>query len=133
MLDLDKVQDKKVLNPEGLSPEVIISPDTLRAERLPPRQARTRKWPVLDAYGPPEIDLDEWQFEIRGLVDATVSFSWEEFQQLPRVRVFADFHCVTRWSRLGNHWEGVSTGEVLERAKVLPEARYVLVYGHDYG
>jgi DMSO/TMAO reductase YedYZ molybdopterin-dependent catalytic subunit len=133
MLDLDKLQDEKVLNPEGLSPEVIISPDTLQADRLPPRQARTRKWPVLDAYGPPEIDLDEWQFEITGLVDATVSFSWDEFRELPRRKVFADFHCVTRWSRLGNLWEGVSTREVLKRAKVLPEARYVLVQAHDYG
>lgn len=29
---------------------VIISPDTLRSERVPPGQSRTRKWPVLQ-YG----------------------------------------------------------------------------------
>jgi DMSO/TMAO reductase YedYZ molybdopterin-dependent catalytic subunit len=40
-------------------------------------------------------------------------------------------HCVTRWSRLGNLWEGVSTRELLSRANVLPQARYVLVHAYD--
>jgi DMSO/TMAO reductase YedYZ molybdopterin-dependent catalytic subunit len=84
---------------------------------------RTRKWPVLDADGAPTIDVDKWRFEITGLVGAPVSFSWQEFQQLPRVKVFADFHCVTRWSRLGNLWEGVASREILRRAQTLPEAR----------
>ena len=52
----------------------------------------------------------------------------------PKIKVFADFHCVTRWSRLGNIWEGVSTREIVERAGGLrPECRYVLAYGYDYG
>ena len=37
---------------------------------------------------------------------------------LERVKVFADFHCVTHWSRLGNVWEGVSTRNLLELAGV---------------
>ena len=58
----------------------------------------------------------------------------EEINRLPRVRVFADFHCVTRWSRLGNVWEGVSTRELVERAGgLLPEAQYVICYGYDFG
>ena len=32
-----------------MSDDAIISPDTRRLERLPPRQALTRKWPVLHA------------------------------------------------------------------------------------
>jgi DMSO/TMAO reductase YedYZ molybdopterin-dependent catalytic subunit len=64
-------------------------------------------------------------------VESVLWFSWEEFQRLPRVKVFADMHCVTRWSRLGNLWEGVSTRELLSRAKVLPQARYVLVQAYD--
>jgi DMSO/TMAO reductase YedYZ molybdopterin-dependent catalytic subunit len=42
-------------------------------------------------------------------------------------------HCVTRWSRLGNLWEGVATQEVLQAASVQSKARYVLVYGYDRG
>ena len=75
---------------------VIVSPDTTRDNRLPPGQARTRKWPILDAFGPPEIDLDQWLLEIVGLVEHPVTFTLEEFKALPRVKVFADMHCVTR-------------------------------------
>lgn len=118
--------------PRGLSDDVIVSPDTLRENRIPPHQARTRKWPVLDAFGPPKIDLERWRFRVKGLVEKPASFTWNEFQALPRVKVFSDFHCVTRWSRLGNLWEGVRTSELFSRAGVLPEARYVLVSGYDW-
>ena len=50
-------------------PEIIISPDTRRANRMPPGQSRTKKWPVLDAHGTPDIDLATWSFEVDGLVE----------------------------------------------------------------
>jgi DMSO/TMAO reductase YedYZ molybdopterin-dependent catalytic subunit len=133
-MDEEKTQKEEVRSPEGLPPEVVISPDTRRGQRIPPGQSRTRKWPVLDASGPPAVDLETWRFRIGGLVGSEVSWSWPEILALPRVRVFADFHCVTRWSRLGNLWEGVSTAELIRRAGgAQPEARFVTVYGHDRG
>ena len=132
--DQDKTQGKEVPSPEGLPPDVVISPDTRRGERIPPGQSRTRKWPVLDASGPPPMDLAKWRFRVAGLVGKGAEWSWEEFQKLPRVRVFADFHCVTRWSRLGNLWEGVPTRELLRLAGgAAPEARYVMAYAYDRG
>jgi DMSO/TMAO reductase YedYZ molybdopterin-dependent catalytic subunit len=131
MVKMGNLQPERIPLPEGLEADVVVSPDTLGANRLPPRQARTRKWPVLDAFGTPDIDLDEWEFEVGGLVESTLNLNWEEFQSLPRVKVFADMHCVTRWSRLGNLWEGISTAEVLSRVKILPQARYVLAHGFD--
>jgi len=117
-----------------MSDDVIVSPDTRRANRIPPGQSRTTKWPVLDASGTPRIDLKTWKLFIRGLVGQPVEFTWAEFQQLPRVKVLADFHCVTRWSRLENVWEGVSTRELVARAGGLTDgAQYVLAYGHDEG
>jgi hypothetical protein len=44
---------------------------------------------------------------------------------------FVDMHCVTRWSRLGNVWEGVSTREVMKHVKLKPEAKFVLVQAYD--
>jgi DMSO/TMAO reductase YedYZ molybdopterin-dependent catalytic subunit len=64
---------------------------------------------VLDASGLPDIAIERWKFSIRGKVIRPAEWNWEDLQSLPRVKVFSDFHCVTRWSRLGNGWEGAST------------------------
>jgi DMSO/TMAO reductase YedYZ molybdopterin-dependent catalytic subunit len=131
-MDHDKTQGDEIPTPEGLPPDVIVSPDTRRPDRIPPGQSRTRKWPVLDASGPPEIDLGTWRLRIGGLVGEEREWTWEEFLRLPRVRVFSDFHCVTRWSRLGNLWEGVAARELIGRAGgAKPEARYAMARGYD--
>jgi len=133
-MDSSKLQNKHIPSPDDQNEDVIISPDTRRENRIPPRQSRTLKWPVLDASGAPSIDLARWRFSVEGLVARPGSWNWEEFQGLPRVKVFADFHCVTRWSRLGNLWEGVSLRELVDRAGgILPKARFVTIYGYDYG
>src|SRR2546427_7064958 len=41
--------------------------------------------------------------------------------------VRCDIHCVTRWSRLDNAFEGVAVRLLLERAGVKPDAQYCLV------
>lgn len=134
MSDLDKFQPGAAPMPAGLAPNVIVSPDTLRAERLPSGQTRTRKWPVLDAAGPPAIDMAAWRLELGGLVGRRVSLTWAELGTLPQTEVFADFHCVTRWSRLGNLWRGVSTRTLAGLCGTIDaRARYVLVHGYDYG
>lgn len=132
--ELSKIQGDAPPAPEEQSADVIVSPDTRRAERIPPGQSRTRKWPVLDAAGSPRIELGHWRLEIDGLVERKVSLDWARFNELPRARVFADFHCETRWSRLGNLWEGVSTRTLVELAGGLhARARYALIHAYDYG
>jgi DMSO/TMAO reductase YedYZ molybdopterin-dependent catalytic subunit len=128
-----KYQPSEPPRPDEVEPGTIVSPDTRRANRLPPGQTRTRKWPVLDAFGPPRIDLEHWSLRVFGLVERELVFSLREFQALPRVRVFADFHCVTQWSRLGNVWEGVSARELLGRAGIKPEANFVICHAYDNG
>lgn len=115
------------------APDVIVSEDTRRANRIPPGQTRTRKWPVLHASTVPQVSKEDWQLRVFGAVQREVTFNWEQFQELPRVKVFADFHCVTTWSRLGNLWEGVSTHEILFRAGILPEAKFVICHAYDNG
>ncbi len=128
-----KYQDGEPPAPPEQADGIIISPDTRRAERVPPGQSRTRKWPVLHASDVPRVSKETWRLEIGGLVDQPLSLDWDEFRALPRTRVFADFHCVTRWSRLGNLWEGVSIRELLQRVGVQSEARYAVATGYDYG
>ncbi len=113
---------------------LIVSPDTRRPKRLPPGQSLTRKWPVLDASGPPSIDLARWKLSLKGLVATPREWDWAAFNELPRVKVLSDFHCVTKWSRLDNQWEGVSTTELANLAGgVRPEAKFVLIHGYDGG
>jgi DMSO/TMAO reductase YedYZ molybdopterin-dependent catalytic subunit len=65
-------------------------------------------------------------------VNQELTLDWEQFLELPRVKVHADFHCVTRWSRLDNLWEGVSTRHLVELAGgVKPECTHVLAHGYD--
>jgi DMSO/TMAO reductase YedYZ molybdopterin-dependent catalytic subunit len=58
-------------------------------------------------------------------------WTWDEFQRLPRVRVYADMHCVTTWSKLGNLWEGVSTRELMRHVSVSPPARFVMIHAEN--
>ncbi len=128
-----KYQHGEPPQPNGLPPEVIVSEDTRRGERLPPGQVRTRKWPVLQYGRVPQVAPEKWSLTISGLVDAPLTMNLDEFRQLPRVQVFSDFHCVTRWSRLGNLWEGVATREIAARCGIQPSAQFVILKGYDEG
>lgn len=95
--------------------------------RLPPGQVETRKWPVLHAGRVPDVDLGRWRFTLTGLVERPLSLSWSELIALPHQETACDIHCVTRWSRFDNVFEGVPVRTVLTLAGVRPEARYALV------
>ncbi|HNY42762.1 MAG TPA: sulfite oxidase-like oxidoreductase [Bryobacteraceae bacterium] len=130
---IDYLQPEETAVAEDQPAGVIISEDTKKPNRVPPGQKRTRQWPVLDAAGTPPVDMSQWRLEMYGLVEREVRFDWVTFGQLPRVKVFADFHCVTGWSRLANVWSGVSTRLLAEKCGLKPEAKYVLAHGYDYG
>lgn len=99
--------------------------------RLPPGQSLTLKWPVLHYGSVPPFDAATWRFRAAGLVEKPLSMSWEEFAALPRVEVTSDFHCVTRWSRFDNHWEGVGFYTIAELARPSDEAAYVMIHSAD--
>ncbi len=112
-----------------MDPDIIISPDTQRSNRIPPGLKQTDRWPILHYGSIPNIDLSAWRFRIFGMVGQEKELTWEEFGTLPRLKVFSDIHCVTGWSRLNNLWEGVSSVVVAGLVELDPRARYVMVYG----
>lgn len=133
-MDLEKIQGEEILTPEGVDEGVVVSPDTRRAKRIPPGQSRTKKWPVLDASGAPRLTTEQWELKLWGFVKEPRKWGWDEFLALPRTKVFADFHCVTRWSRLGNLWEGVSTRELVKQCGgLMNSAKFVIAHGYDHG
>src|SRR2546430_4248135 len=107
--------------------------DPALAGRIPPGQTLTTKWPVLTYGLTPRFDPARWTFRCFGHVEREVVWTWEEFLRLPRVTVTSDVHCVTRWSKLDNRWEGVGIRELMKRVKLLPGAKYVMVHADpDY-
>lgn len=116
----------------------IVSPDIHREQRIPPRQVLTHKWPVLHvgstpyyfdaAIGEPKDWRTRWTFHIWGRIEEAWQCNYDEFVALPRIAVHADMHCVTRWSKLDNQWEGVPTREILSRVKPQPTAKFVMVH-----
>jgi DMSO/TMAO reductase YedYZ molybdopterin-dependent catalytic subunit len=97
------------------------------ADRLPPGQYLTEKWPVLHYGSVPRVDLANWDFQICGLVDQPIRLTYQELMALPRKTVQADVHCVTRWSVLDSTWEGIAVGEVMKLVRLKPGATHVLV------
>ncbi|PJF43812.1 MAG: sulfite oxidase-like oxidoreductase [Phototrophicales bacterium] len=97
--------------------------------RLPPGQSVTLKFPILH-YGPVPVyeTLDNWTFRVFGLVEEEVTWTWEEFMQLPRRKVVYDLHCVTRWSKFDTVWEGVHVRDLVEQGliKLKPEAKFCI-------
>jgi DMSO/TMAO reductase YedYZ molybdopterin-dependent catalytic subunit len=100
-------------------------------QRLPPGQVITRKWPVLHYGTVPHVDLATWRFSMSGAVEQPFVITWDELEALPRRRTACDIHCVTRWSRYDNVFEGVPVQLLLQRARVKPEARYALVHAEQ--
>jgi DMSO/TMAO reductase YedYZ molybdopterin-dependent catalytic subunit len=100
--------------------------DEVDSTRVPPGQYVTRDFPVLSAGPTPHTPLEEWTFEIRGLVNEPVSWTWEELLALPSETPTVDIHCVTKWSKLDTTWRGVSVDTLLDG--VTTSARYVLAF-----
>lgn len=108
--------------------KVVKSPDTERKGRVPPGQKLIEKWPALHYGSVPDIDISKWTFTISGLVEKERKLNYQELMSLPGVKVFSDIHCVTGWSKLDNLWEGVSTSQIRQLARILPEAEFVMVH-----
>ncbi|RIV22243.1 sulfite oxidase-like oxidoreductase [Fibrisoma montanum] len=107
--------------------------DQTASDRIPPGQYETRDFPVLTAGPTPRIPLTTWSFTLEGLVESPVRWNWDEFNALPHQSFTNDIHCVTKWSKLDTHWEGVSIDTLLEHVTVKPEARFVMAYSYgDY-
>ena len=107
------------------------SPTVLRPDRIPPGQYQTDKFPVLSLTAPPPFDPRSWRLTVSGLVEKPASWSWDELLQLPAVELDADFHCVTRWSRLDNVWTGVLATTIRELVRPRPEATHVVQHGME--
>jgi DMSO/TMAO reductase YedYZ molybdopterin-dependent catalytic subunit len=73
--------------------------------------------------------LDRWEFVITTETGQQHRWTWDEMLALPAETPTVDLHCVTRWSKLGTSWQGVSLDTLL--ADVDTAADFAMA--HSYG
>ncbi|PSP54792.1 sulfite oxidase [Halobacteriales archaeon QS_1_67_19] len=100
-------------------------------DRLPPGQRETSKFPVLSKSGTPDWDAETWEFTVSGAVDEELSFSWDEFTDLPSETQRQDFHCVTGWSKFDCEFTGVTFPDLAEMAGMRDDAVHVMFSAPD--
>ena len=92
--------------------------------RLPPGQYLENGFPVLSAGPTPHTLLQTWDFSIFKESDQLTRWTSDEFRALPHETVTVDIHCVTKWSKLDTHWEGVSVDKLL--SQIEHQSKYVM-------
>lgn len=96
---------------------------------LPPGQYLVEDFPVLSAGPTPRIRTDEWELVITTETGERLTWDWVAFQALPQEDVVVDLHCVTRWSKLGTPWRGVSLDTLFEDVETTAEFASIHSYG----
>ncbi len=116
---------------DGLTPQGSGPANRHGLPSVPIDQRAVPNWPVLDLGDIPDVPLSEWRLEVAGLVHNPLTLTWDAFLNLPQVEDTSDFHCVTSWSRLDNHWRGVRFRTLAELAVPHDDAAWVLCTGYD--
>jgi DMSO/TMAO reductase YedYZ molybdopterin-dependent catalytic subunit len=106
-------------------------PGAADAGRLPPGQYKTDEFPVLSMGPTPEVDTATWRFTISHGPRPLASFTWAEFEGLPRTQWRGDIHCVTKWSKFDTEWEGVPIDDLLAAAGVVAPTAFLLAQSYD--
>ena len=105
-------------------------PGASEGDRVPPGQYLAKGFPVLTYGETPQFSTEEWQFRVWGLA-TPVTLTLSDFMALPQHEFTADFHCVTRWSKLDVKWTGVKVTDFMRLIEVEPKAVYIME--HCYG
>lgn len=94
---------------------------------LPPGQALTAKFPVVGEKSPSSgaFDLKSWRLIVDGLVERRLELDLAEVLAWANHERTVDIHCVTGWSHLGMSLGGRALADLLARAGLRPEARFV--------
>ena len=97
-----------------------------RLVKLPPGQqlVAAEKWPYVGERQPLHSDRP-WSLQVEGLVNSPQRFSLEQLAHLPQTEVVTDIHCVTRWSKLGARFSGVSLRTILKLCQASSDAKFI--------
>jgi DMSO/TMAO reductase YedYZ molybdopterin-dependent catalytic subunit len=71
-----------------------------------------------------------WTLEVTGLVERPLRLTLADLQQLPQQTQVTKHVCIQGWSALAA-WTGVPIFTILDRCRILPQARYLVFHGFD--
>ncbi|MDP6413857.1 MAG: molybdopterin-dependent oxidoreductase [Gammaproteobacteria bacterium] len=98
-----------------------------------------RDFYVVQHYGQPEVDVDNYRLKVTGLVDNEREFSLAELRNMSQFDIDVGFECGGNRSTLydgliGNaNWRGVRLRDILNAVGVKPEGEEVVFFGADIG
>jgi DMSO/TMAO reductase YedYZ molybdopterin-dependent catalytic subunit len=72
----------------------------------------------------------DWNLSVAGLVEQPLDLSLAELRAMPSRTQITRHDCVEGWSCIGK-WRGVQLAALLDRARLKPNARYVVFYCAD--
>jgi len=88
----------------------------------------------------PAVDSKTWNLNVKGLVNNPLTITYDEIRAMPPVEQYATLTCVS--NKIGGDlistalWRGIRLGDLLDKAKVKPEAKYIAFRcsdGYDVG
>lgn len=89
-------------------------------------------------YGIPEVDLENYQLEISGLVKRPIKISLASLQERAKKSALMTLECSGNGSSKGfmnavynGRWEGTGLRELLNECELLPGAKEVVFFGAD--
>ena len=106
--------DLLVINKIDLAPLVGANLGVMEADTL--RMRAKRPFVFTNFKSGEGVDqIAKFVIEKGGLAKEsdTLRWDWKSFRDLPTETFTVDLHCVTRWSKLGTSWEGVSVDTML--------------------
>ena len=102
---------------------------------LPPGQRRTESLRPVHYGRVPRMDLASWSLRIGGdAKGGSTALTWAEFDDLPKVDVRADHHCVSHYTTQDLLWSGVAVRTILDLAPPEDDVEHALVsaaYGYS--
>lgn len=115
---------------------LILSPGQLAPEYKPSDISRFFKPngstdPDGDAYvALRDAGFKDWKLEVTGLVEHPLSLSLDQLRAQPSRTQITRHDCVEGWSCIGK-WKGAKLGDLLNQAKLKPQARYIVFHCAD--